>query len=125
MHVIHVVAYHSTVYTCTCLFHDVFSIALFFVTKCTVHWEIFTLINFCEFCKLRLSRKNLCRQLVGAVILKYFKKEDHALPVVSRSYARLLFQIRVDLSQAKYLLHIAAANSLEIVNVSIFSPHQN
>ena len=58
-------------------------------------------------------------------LVKYFKKEDHALPVVSRSYARLLFQIRVDLSQAKYLLHIAAANSLEIVNVSIFSPCQN
>ena len=55
-------------------------------------------------------------------LLKYFKEEDHALPVVSHSYARLLFQIRVDLSQAKYLLHIAAANSLEIVNVSIFLP---
>ena len=40
----------------------------------TVHREIFTLLNFCEFCKLRLSRKNfsrknLCRQLVGAVIV--------------------------------------------------------
>ena len=40
----------------------------------TVHGEIFTLLNFCEFCKLRLSRKNfyrknLCRQLVGAVIV--------------------------------------------------------
>ena len=56
-------------------------------------------------------------------LLKYFKKEDHALPVVSCSYARLLFQIRVNLSQAKYLLlHIAAANSVKIVNVSIFSP---
>ena len=55
-------------------------------------------------------------------LLKYFKKEDHALPAVSRSYVRLLFQIRVDLSQAKYLLYIAAANNVEIVNVSIFSP---
>ena len=41
---------------------------------CTVHWEIFTLLNFCKFCELRLShknfsRKNLCRQLVGAVIV--------------------------------------------------------
>ena len=53
-------------------------------------------------------------------LLKYSKKKDHALPVVSPSYARLLFQFRVDLSQAKYLLHITAANSVEIVNVSIF-----
>ena len=40
----------------------------------TIHQEIFTLLNFCEFCDLRLSRKNfsrknLCRQLVGAVIV--------------------------------------------------------
>ena len=40
----------------------------------TIHQEIFTLLNFCEFCELRLSRKNfsrknLCRQLVGAVIV--------------------------------------------------------
>ena len=55
-------------------------------------------------------------------LLMYFKKEDHALPVVLRSYVRLLFQIRVYLSQAKYLLHIAAANSVEIVNVFIFLP---
>ena len=55
-------------------------------------------------------------------LLKYFKNKVCALPVVSCSYARILFQIRVDLSQAKYLLHIAAANSVEIVNVSIFSP---
>ena len=57
--------------------------------------------------------------VIQMALLKYFKK-DHALPVVSRSYARLLFQICVDLSQAKYLLHIAAANSVEIVNVSIY-----
>ena len=42
--------------------------------RSTVYWEIFTLLNFCEFCELRLSRKNfsrknLCRQLVGAVIV--------------------------------------------------------
>ena len=40
----------------------------------TVHREIFTLLNFCKFCELRLSRKNfphknLCRQLVGVVIV--------------------------------------------------------
>ena len=40
----------------------------------TVHREIFTLLNFCEFCELRLSHKNfsckkLCRQLVGVVIV--------------------------------------------------------
>ena len=52
---------------------------------------------------------------------KYFKKEDHALPIVSRSYVRLLFQIHVDLSQAKYHLHIAAANSVEILWMFPFS----
>ena len=37
----------------------------------TVHREIFTLLNFCELrlSRKNFSRKNLCRQLVGAVIV--------------------------------------------------------
>ena len=57
--------------------------------------------------------------VIQMALLKYFMK-DHALPVVSRSYVRLLFQIHMDFSEAKYFLHIAAANSVDIVNVSIY-----
>ena len=39
--------------------------------RITVHREIFTLLKFCELRLTRknFSRKNLCRQLVGAVIV--------------------------------------------------------